>query len=399
MKKLMILGGSRYLLPAINAAHELGAYVITCDYLPDNYAHKFSDEYHNISIIEKDEVLELAQELKIDGIMSYATDPGVATAAYVAEKMGLPGNNPYKSVKILQNKGLFRQFLKENGFNVPKMKTFKGWNEVEQNLDAFEYPVIVKPTDSAGSKGVSRVNFANEMKASVDYAFKHSLSHEIIIEQFIEKKGFSTDTDSFSVDGKLVFFSLNDQWFDRNAANEYTPAAYCWPSSMAVTCQQELESEIQRLLTLLRMGTSIYNIETRVGTDGKPYIMEVSPRAGGNRLAEMLHYACGQNIIRASVQGALGMSVDKLVQPIYDGFWGIVILHSKKAGKYQGIEFADDLKKMIVEEDVWVKKGALVKPFTGANETIGTLVLQFENKKEMHEVLGNIHNYVNVVVK
>ena len=398
MKKLMLLGGSRYLLPAIKTAHELGAYVITCDYLPDNYAHKFSDEYHNVSIIDKDAVLELAQELNIDGIMSYATDPGVATAAYVAEKMGLPGNNPYESVRILQNKGCFRAFLKENGFNVPKMKAFNGWNEVEQDLDIFEYPVIVKPTDSAGSKGVSRVDFVNEMKEAVEYAFKHSLGHEIIVEQFIEKKGFSTDTDSFSVDCKLVFFSLNDQWFDQNAANVYTPAAYCWPSSMPAVCQQELRDEIQRLLTLLGMGTSIYNIETRVGTDGKPYIMEVSPRAGGNRLAEMLHYACGQDIIRASVQGALGMPVDKLEEPVYDGFWGIVILHSQKAGTYQGIELADVLKEKIVEKDVWLKEGDFVEPFTGANESLGTLVLHFDNKEEMHEVLENIQNLINVIV-
>ena len=84
-KKLLLLGGSRYLIPAIKAAHDLGVYVITCDYLPDNYAHKLSDEYHNVSIIEKEAILKLAQELQIDGIMSYATDPGVATAAYVAE--------------------------------------------------------------------------------------------------------------------------------------------------------------------------------------------------------------------------------------------------------------------------------------------------------------------------
>ena len=83
-KKLLLLGGSRYLLPVIKAAHDLGVYVITCDYLPYNYAHQFADEYHNVSIIDKEAVLALAQKLNIDGIMSYATDPGVVTAAYVA---------------------------------------------------------------------------------------------------------------------------------------------------------------------------------------------------------------------------------------------------------------------------------------------------------------------------
>lgn len=399
MKKLMLLGGSRYLLPAIKAAHELGVYVITCDYMPDNFAHKFADEYHNISIIDKEMVLALAKKLNIDGIMSYATDPGVVTAAYVAEKIGLPGNNPYKSVRILQNKGLFREFLKENGFNVPRMKAFKKRNEIEKYLDEFEYPVIVKPTDSAGSKGVSRVDTVNEMKAAVDCAFKHSLSHEIIVEQFIEKKGFSTDTDSFSIDGNLVFFSLNDQWFDQKAANVYTPAAYCWPSSMSSICQQELRSEIQRLLKLLRMGTSIYNIETRVGVDGKPYIMEVSPRAGGNRLAEMLRYACGQDIIRASIQAALGLPVDKLEQPVYKGFWGIVILHSEKAGGFKGINFDECLLDSIVETDLWVNEGDYVQEFTGANEAIGTVVLHFESEKKMRQILQDVRNLIHVYIE
>ena len=106
MKKLMILGGSRYAIPVIEAAHKLGLYAITADYLPNNIAHKFSDQYVNVSIIEKEKVLKVAQELQIDGIVSFACDPGVVTAAYIAEKMGLPFQGSYKSTSILQDKGL-----------------------------------------------------------------------------------------------------------------------------------------------------------------------------------------------------------------------------------------------------------------------------------------------------
>ena len=86
----MLLGGSRYLLPVIETAHKLGVHVITCDYLPDNIAHKFSDKYINVSVIDKEAVLEVAKKEGIDGIMSFACDPGVVTAAYVAEKLGVP---------------------------------------------------------------------------------------------------------------------------------------------------------------------------------------------------------------------------------------------------------------------------------------------------------------------
>ena len=104
MKKLMILGGSRYIIPVIETAKKLGLYVITCDYLPNNDAHKYSDEYCNVSVIDKDAVLKAAAERKIDGIISFACDPGVVAAAYTAEKMSLPFQGSYESVRILQDK-------------------------------------------------------------------------------------------------------------------------------------------------------------------------------------------------------------------------------------------------------------------------------------------------------
>ena len=198
-KKLMLLGGIRYLLPVIKAAHEQGYYVITADYLPDNIAHKYSDEYVNVSIIDKEAVLKAAQEKHIDGIMSFGVDPGVVSAAYVQEKMGLPSFGPFESVCILQNKDRFRAFLTDHGFNVPKAKGYSNIKESLADRDNFDYPIIVKPTDSAGSKGVTRVNNKNQLKLAVEYAFSKSYSGHIIIEDYIEKAGCSSDTDSFSV--------------------------------------------------------------------------------------------------------------------------------------------------------------------------------------------------------
>lgn len=225
-KKLMLLGGLRYLLPVIDAAHQLGYYVITCDYIPENIAHKYSDEYHNVSITDKEAVLALARELKIDGIISFAVDPGVITAAYVQERLGLPAFGPYDSVCILQNKDRFRQFLAENGFNVPRAKGFGSLQEALSDPDWYEYPVIVKPTDSAGSKGVTRVDSIDELQAAIEYAFKFSISGRIIVEEFIEKRGCSSDSDCFSVNGELKFVSFSAQRFDENAAGPYVPAAY-----------------------------------------------------------------------------------------------------------------------------------------------------------------------------
>ena len=394
-KRLMLLGGLRYLLPVIKAAHDLGIYVITVDYIPDNIAHKYSDEYHNVSILDKDAVLKLAQELNIDGIMSFAVDPGVVCAAYVADKMGLP-YPPLKSVEILQNKALFRHFLENNHFNVPKSR---GYDEVAQALkdvDYFTWPVIVKPVDSAGSKGVMRVDEPKNLEMAIQNAMENSHTGHYIIEDFIEKDGYSTDTDSFSVDSELKFVSFNNQFFDDHAKNPYTPSAFSWPSYMPQKFQDELTGEIRRLIKLLNMGTSVYNIETRVGKDGKAYIMELSPRGGGNRLCEMLKYATGVDIIKNAVMGAVGMNGIDVHQTPYNGNWAEVILHSDRSGIFSGLEISKDVEPYVVERDLWVKDGDKIENFNGANDAIGTLVLNFESQEQLVDKMTHQSDWLKI---
>lgn len=398
MKKIMLLGGSRYLRPVIKACHDLGYKAITVDYLPDNYAHQISDEYHNVSILDKEAVLELAKQLNVNGILSFACDPGVVTAAYVAEKLGLP-TSPYKSVALLQNKAAFRKFLTDNGFNVPVAKGYHNAEEALKDIEIYQWPVIVKPTDSAGSKGVTRVDDPVDLKASIEYALAFSHSDEFIIEEFIEKKGDSSDTDSFSINGELVFTSFDNQKFDTNADNPYAPAAYTWPCEMNQESQDELKSEIQRLLKLLDMGTTIYNIETREGMNGKPYIMEVSPRGGGNRLAEILEFATGADLIKNTVRAAVGDEIVPISQPVYDGYWAEIILHSEENGIYKKLEIANELKPYVYQEDPWVKCGDEVHSFTAANFAIGTLVLRFDSVDKMHHYVDHIYDYVKVIVE
>lgn len=400
MKKILLLGGSRYLLPVIKSAHELGLYVITCDYLPDNIAHKYSDEYVNVSIIDKEAVLEAAKKLEIDGIMSFATDPGVVTAAYVAEKLGLPYGGSYESVSILQDKGRFRRFLTEHNFNVPHAKSYEKLEDALCDTELFTWPVIVKPVDSAGSKGVTRVDDKNELRKAIEYALDFSHCDQFIIEDFIEKKGCSSDTDSFSIDGKLVATTFSSQRFDVQSDNPYAPMAYSWPSTFSREHEDELTSEIQRLLTLLDMQSSIYNIETREGVDGKAYIMEVSPRGGGNRLAEMIRYASGVDMIKAAVQAAVGLPIDKVEQPQYDGCWAEYVLHSRVDGKFKELWIEPDFAaKNVIEVDLWVKKGEEIHSFTAANFAIGTVVMKFASQEELESKLSSMERYIKVIVE
>lgn len=398
MKKLLILGGDHFTIPVVEAAHKQGYYAITCDYLPDNVAHKHSDEFINFSTIDKEGILEWAMKNPIDGVVTF-TDSGVVTTAYLQHHLGLPQIGPLESVEILQNKARFRQFLTEHDFNVPMAKGFTLKEDALASKDYFTLPVIVKPVDAAGSKGVTKVSDWNELETAVDWAIKFSFSGDFIIESFIEKQGCSSDSDCFSVDGKFKFMSFSAQRFDEQAAGEYTPAAFSWPSTLGKDAEEELSRELQRLITLLGMKTTVYNVETRVGTDGKPYIMEISPRGGGNRLSEMMRMATSVDMITAAVRAAVGDPVYDVEQKPLDGCWAEIIVHADKTGILDSIEIAPEMESCVIEKDFWFKKGDAVKEFQSARDAIGTLVMRFETAENLERAFTNQREWLKVVVR
>ena len=398
-KMLLLLGGSRYLLPVIETAHRLGCRVITCDYLPDNIAHKYADEYCNISVVDKDAVLQMAQEKHIDGIMSFACDPGVVTAAYVAEKMGLPFQGSYEAVSILQDKGKFRKFLADNGFNVPNAKRYTDRYAPFNDIDYFNWPVIVKPTDSAGSKGVMRVDTPDELADAIDIAVKGSRCGAFIIEDFLTFEGYHSSADIFTVDGKLRFVTYSDQLFDPEAENCYTPARIIWPTTMAPKYQRYLTAQTQRLIELLGMRSGIYNVETCVGSDGKPYLMEVSPRGGGCKIAEIQQLAMGPALIENEVRSALGMPLLPFTAHEPDGHWCEMVIHARtgQAGTYRALHIAPEVEQKHVKVvDLSVRPGDAVMPFTGANAAVGDMFLHFTTRAELDRVTGQVPQWLEI---
>ncbi|MEI3085579.1 MAG: carboxylate--amine ligase [Oscillospiraceae bacterium] len=389
MKKLLLLGGAQYLLPVIEEAHKLGLYVITCDYLPDNIAHKHSDEYRNVSIIDKDAVLSTARELGIDGIMSFACDPGVVTAAYVAEKLGLPFAGSYEAVSILQNKGPLPPLPYRERLQCPLGKELYRARRSALRLRRLQLADDRKARRLRRQQGRHARGFSRRAPHR-DRARQGFLDlRGFIIEEFITQQGFSSDTDCFSVDGMLRYCSFDEQHFDAHADNPYTPAAYAWPSTMPAWAQAELRGELQRLITLLGLGTGLYNIETRLGTNGRTYIMEVSPRGGGNRLSEVLSMAAETNLVANAVKAAVGLPVDEMCDPVYNGHWTEIILHSGRDGTFRALEIAPELESAVVQRDLWVKPGDAVERFSGANKAIGTLVMNFPTREDAEKYMAD----------
>lgn len=398
MEKVLLLGGSYTLLPIIKRAHQYGWYVITMDYFPDNLAHKYSDEFANISVIDKEAVLAFAEKTKIKAISSFGCDAGAVSAAYVAEKMGLPYVCSYEAACILQDKALFRSFLRDHNFNVPYAKGFSSKDEALHNITELKCPVIVKPVDSAGSKGVSRCDSKDELEAAIDSALANTHSNAFIIEEFLEKEGPSSGSETFFQDGIACFNGVYDQFFDSTAPNPFVPAAECWPSTHNKSTQDIVYAELNRLASLLHIRTGLMNVEWRV-SNGKPYLMEVTPRAGGNRLAEMLSIATDVDIVDAEVRQILGMTLPKVHEPIYKGYFANLVIHSHITGILSHVEIdADFRKKHLIEEDLWVKKGEHIDAWTGGNHSIGILFLRFVSCAEMMRCLEHANSLYMVKV-
>ena len=399
-KRLLVLGGLRYQIPVIKKAKELGCYVISADIYPDNIAHKYSDEYCRLNIVNKDEVCDAAKALQVDGIMSFAVDPGVVSAAYACEKLRLPNVGPYESVRILQNKDLFRNFLTDNGFNSPKHGSYDTYCDLAEELHLFSFPLFVKPVDSAGSKGVTKVDETEDLEDAFDSAHAMSICGRVIVEEVIDFQEQPSDSDCFSINGDLVFFSMSNQYYDSEAANPYTPAAYIWPSSVPSQHQARIREDVQRLVTLLKMDTSVYNIETRLGKDDKVYIMECSPRGGGNRISEILSLQYGIDLLGNSVLGALGMHhlIYFTRHPSSHSYWGELVLHSNSNGIYTDICLDESIRKSMHELDLWVSHGDRVEGFSGANAAIGTIVLKSHSFLEMAEIIERRNSLVNLQV-
>lgn len=400
-KKLLLLGGSRYLLPVIEMAHELNCHVITCDYLPENVAHQYSDEYWNISIIDEEAVLQMAMKEKIDGIMSFACDPGVVTASYIAEKMKLPFQCCYRSAQILQDKGLFREFLIKNGFNCPHARSYKSVDESFHDLAYFNWPIIVKPTDSAGSKGCIKVDKPEKLKEAIEIAVSESHKKKYIIEDFLNFEGYHSSTDIFVVDGKIEFITFSDQLFDSEAENPYTPSFIIWPSTMKKKYQNILSDEIQRLIDLLEIKTGIFNVESCVA-DEKPYIMEISPRGGGCWIAELQRMAYGVNLVENEIRKSVGLPLKELKPTRLDGCWCEMVLHTKnnQCGILKSITIAEKIQTQHLKmENIVAKQGDFIRAFSGANMALGDLILRFDSREELNDVMNKSDEWLHIILE
>lgn len=390
-KRVLFLGGAYAQIPIIQEAKNRGWYIITCDYLPDNPGHKLADEYHNVSTTDFQGVLELAKQVKPDFVIAYASDPAAQTAAYVSEQLGLPGN-AYKSVQLLSEKDLFRNFLLENGFNTPRSISIIDVNDISK-ANSLNFPIIVKPTDSSGSKGVSKIENISQLKHAIEYARTFSRNKRIIAEEYVRSDGPQIHGDGFVVDGELIFHYLGDHHYDIQI-NPFVPYSTTWPSIKGNNIITKVEKEIKRAIQLSGFKNGAVNIEVRVSEIGEIFIMEIGPRSGGNFVPQVINYATRFDMIFATLD--LFENKNIKVNNIQNNCAAYYVLHTDKDGILKSISLKDEIKIHIKEFHQYIHPGEKVYSFQGANAAIGVLLLLFSSQEEMDYYIDNMNKFVEI---
>lgn len=396
MKKILLLGGSAQQVVAIETAKKLGYYTVLCDYLTDNPGQYSADKFYLVSTTDKEAILKVAQEEQVDGVLAYASDPAAPTAAYVAEKLGLP-TNPYDSVEILCNKDRFRAFLAENGFNSPAAGGYSAPEAALNDTGKYRLPVIVKPVDSSGSKGATVLHSWEKLDSAIDFALSFSREKRFIIEEFIEKNHkYLIGGDVFICNGKIRLWGLMNCHRD-SEVNPLVPVGKSYPPDI---CSQDLESirnVLQGIVDKLGLKSGAMNVELVADRNGRVWPIDIGPRSGGNMIPDLIGYIFGVDVVELSVLSAMGENVD-MDEAAAESFYATHNLHSDKNGVFKDIRFSDDAERFIIKKCIYKKEGDIVEYFDNASKALGIVFFKFDSADSMNTILENINEHIKIVL-
>lgn len=404
-KSILMLGGSRQQVVAIETARQLGYRTVLCDYLPDNPGQHVADVFYQESTTDRDLMLQIARKEQVSGVLAYSSDPAAPTAAYVAERMGLP-TNPLSAVETLSEKHLFRAHLAKVGLPCPKASPVAADATASEVIDlasqsGMNYPLVVKPTDSSGSKGVTVIDQPdNEVfAAALAHASEFSRNRILVLEEYIEASFPRViGGDVFVVDGEVRFWGLMSCLRDESLGG-LVPIGERNPSGLTPLQTTKVKQVIQDLVSSLDLRFGELNVEVIIGKDDVPYMLELGARAGGNMIPVQLSDISGIDLVEANVRYAMG---DNSLDVRFEGNEKAVatyVLHASCAGTFDGVSIDPMLESHIYRRVMYVSPGDSVSSFDGANKALGIFFLRFDNVSQMEVALASIQSRVVPIIR
>lgn len=390
-KTLLLLGGSKQQVVAIETAKRLGYRTVLCDYLPDNPGQFTADVFYQESTTDRVKMLEIARQENVSGVLAYSSDPAAPTAAFVAEELGLP-TNPLASVETLSEKHLFRRFLAVRGFPCPKSVAVSADSSAEDLLriaSSMSAPWVLKPSDSSGSKGISILAEPDveSFERAAAHAREFSRNGVLVLEEYIESVFPRViGGDVFVVDGNVTFWGLMSCLRDEGLGG-LVPVGERNPSGLSDAQISRCKETIQALVTALDIRFGELNVEIILGKDDTPYFLELGARAGGNMIPVQLSDISGIDLVEANVRYAAG---DHSMDVAFDGNdvpIATFVLHVSEDGTFRGVDYDESIRPHIYREVMYAKPGDQVSSFDGSNKALGLVFLRFDSVPQMESML------------
>ncbi len=303
-KNLAIIGASYLQLPLIKKAKKMGYITHVFAWAANDVGEKEADYFYPISIIEKEQILEVCKKLNICGICSISSDIAVVTVNYVAEKLGLVGNSIASTGKCT-NKHLMREAFEKNGDPSPRSILVDDGADL-QEID-FEYPIIVKPTDRSGSRGIYKLKSSEGLHEAIEAAKKESFEKKVLIEEYVEGQEYSVEY--ISCKGKHHFLALT---LKHTTGDPYfIETGHLEPAPIDDDILDKIKQIITHALNTLEISNGASHSEIKIDAEGNIKIIEIGARMGGDCIgSDLVYYSTGYDFVKMVIQVACGEILD-----------------------------------------------------------------------------------------
>ena len=385
LKKALLLCASHNDLGLVKALRKLGYYIIVTGNIPNQPGEKYADEYIQADYSDKDLILSIAQSNSIDAIVQCCNDFGVYTAAYVAEKMNLPGYDSYDVTCILHNKDRFKKFACEHGIISPVSKGFTDSDEAVKWIKHNRLPMIIKPTDASAGNGISRVDNDADIERSVITAFSKSRVGRVVAEPFItgSQHGFCT----FLINRKVVAICCNNEY---SFINPYRVEIDTFPADNYDKVKETLVNEIEKIAKILNLKDGIFHLQY-IYDGEKPQIIEVMRRVLGNMYSVPGNMLNGIDWDYWETRARCGLSLEDFPtgKVCQEGFYAYKTILAQKNGDIKKIDIPKEYERYIVDTFYLKQQGDHIRDYK--SEPIGFAFMMFSSMDEMKRIL--VDNY------
>lgn len=390
MKKLLVLNGSHSDIPLIQAGKKLGYYVITSGNRPELIGHSYADQYICGDFSKPEEMYEIFKDEGLDAVCSCANDFGIITAAYLSEKLGLPGHDSYETTLTLHHKDRFKRFSKEHHICTPLAQYYDALDKAIAGGKGQLYPVIVKPIDLTGGKGVETAWDESQYVSAVKNAMKMSPLSRIVVEPFIEGTQHSFST--FLVHGKVAaYFSDNEYSY----LNPYLVSTSAGPATDVGLVEEILIREAEKIANILKLKDGVFHYQYLL-SKGKPHIIEITRRCSGDMYPTPVEHALGIPWAEWIVRAECGLNCEEFPTNCKEqSFGGRHCIMGEKNGAVKEIYISPELQENIYDKFMWFKPGMNITNYMV--DKLGILFLEYSNEDEMKEKSEHITDYVKVI--